>query len=89
MSAILPLDIQATARRKLRIPNNAVSLHDMSASPSNRLEYLKSRQKDEYSICIKGPWRLCFTWENKAAHKVKIINDQQRRYHEFTQYSPR
>ena len=88
-SSTLPLNIQATARRKLRIPNNASSLHDMSVSPANHLEYLKSHQKSEYSICIKGSWRLSFTWENNAAHNVKIIDEQQRRYHGFTQYSSR
>jgi proteic killer suppression protein len=37
----LPIEIQEVARRKLRMINNAYTIHDLSIPPSNRLEKLK------------------------------------------------
>jgi proteic killer suppression protein len=41
ISRRLPTDIQAVARRKLRMLNNARQLNDLRIPPSNRLEALK------------------------------------------------
>lgn len=35
-------DLQETARRKLRMPNNSVDVKDLMNPPSNRLEKLKA-----------------------------------------------
>jgi len=40
-----PNNIQAIARQKLRILNNAVSLEDLRIPPANRLEALKGERK--------------------------------------------
>ena len=55
----LPQAIQAVARRKLRMLNNAHSLDDLRIPPANRLEALKGKRKGQYSIRIKDQWRIC------------------------------
>lgn len=56
----LPQAIQAVARRKLRMLNNAHSLDDLRIPPANRLEALKGKRKGQYSIRINDQWRICF-----------------------------
>jgi len=48
----LPLDIQNTARKKLRMMNNAQNLNDLKIPPNNRLEALKGNLSGFYSIRI-------------------------------------
>lgn len=70
----LPPDIQQVARRKLRILNNAHDVVDLRAPPNNRLEKLKGDRAGQYSIRINGQWRICFRWQNDAAHDVEIVD---------------
>jgi len=70
----LPPDIQAIARRKLRMLNNALNLNDLRIPPANRLEALKGRRKRQHSIRINNQWRLCFVWSNNDAHDVEITD---------------
>lgn len=58
----LPIQIQQTARRKLRMINNAQSINDLRIPPANRLEKLKSDLKGHYSIRINEKWRIIFRW---------------------------
>ena len=44
ISRRLPRDIQAIARRKLRMLNNAHKLDDLRIPPANRLEALKGKR---------------------------------------------
>lgn len=69
-----PGDIQAVARRKLRMLNNAVSLDDLRIPPANRLEALKGDRKGQHSIRINDQWRLCFRWKNADACDVEIVD---------------
>ena len=48
----LPLEIQKTGRRKLRMLNNSQDLNDLKIPPSNKLEKLKGALKEYYSIRI-------------------------------------
>ena len=50
------------AEKRLRALEAAVSLLDLRALPSNRLEALKGNRKGQYSICINDQWRICFAW---------------------------
>jgi len=68
----LPPKIQHIARRKLRMLNNARQLNDLRIPPNNRLEELKGKRKDEYSIRINKQWRICFKWEDNHVYDVKI-----------------
>ena len=70
----LPADIQAVARRKLRMLNNAATLNDLRVPPANRLEALKGDRKGQYSIRINEQWRICFRWNDGDAHDVEIAD---------------
>jgi len=70
----LPIDIQAIARRKLRMLNNAHRLDDLRVPPANRLEALKGKRKGQYSIRINDQWRICFVWTDGNASEVEIVD---------------
>lgn len=70
----LPHDIQAVARRKLRMLNNAASLQDLRLPPANRLEALKGNRQGQHSIRINDQWRICFAWRNGNAKSVEIVD---------------
>lgn len=70
----LPHDIQAVARRKLRMLNNAASLQDLRSPPANRLEALKGSRQGQHSIRINDQWRICFVWRNGNAEGVEIVD---------------
>ncbi|TKS53237.1 type II toxin-antitoxin system RelE/ParE family toxin [Luteimonas yindakuii] len=70
----LPMDIQQTARRKLRMLNAAAVLDDLRIPPANRLEALKGERKGQYSIRINDQWRICFRWTEGGASDVQIVD---------------
>jgi proteic killer suppression protein len=70
----LPRDIQAVARRKLRMLNNAHSLDDLRIPPANRLEALRGNRRGQHSIRINDQWRICFVWVDGNANKVEIVD---------------
>jgi len=74
VSRRLPNDIQAIARRKLRMLNNAHRLDDLRVPPANRLEALKGKRKGRYSIRINDQWRICFVWADGNASEVEIVD---------------
>lgn len=74
LSKKLPIEIQQTARRKLRMLNNSIDIMDLRIPPANRLEKLKGDLKEFYSIRINNQWRIIFKWENGNAFEVKIVD---------------
>ena len=70
----LPNQIQATARRKLRMITNAHALEDLKQPPGNRLEPLKGDRKGQYSIRINDQWRIVFEWKDGNAFSVEIVD---------------
>jgi len=74
MSRRLPQEIQAIARRKLRMLNNAATLADLRIPPANRLEALKGDRKGQHSIRINDQWRICFIWTDAGAKAVEIVD---------------
>lgn len=70
----LPPDIQQVARRKLRMLNNAHAVQDLRVPPNNRLEKLKGNRDGQHSIRINNQWRICFRWQDDAAHDVEIVD---------------
>jgi proteic killer suppression protein len=68
------LEIQETARRKLRMLHNSQDLQDLMIPPSNRLEKLKGNLKDFYAIRINDQWRILFKWNHGNAEQVEIID---------------
>lgn len=70
----LPQDIQRKARMKLEILDAAERLEDLRIPPSNRLEMLSGDREGQYSIRINLQWRICFKWQDNAAHEVEIVD---------------
>ena len=70
----LPPEIQQTARRKLRMLNNARSLIDLRVPPANRLEALKGDRKGQHAIRINDQWRICFVWTDTGPANVEIVD---------------
>ena len=74
VSKKLPFDIQNTARRKLRMINNAQNINDLRIPPANRLEKLSGNLKEFYSIRINKQWRIIFKWVDSNAFDVEILD---------------
>lgn len=70
----LSVDLQEIARRKLRMLNNSQNIADLQIPPSNRLEKLKGKLKDYYSIRINDQWRIIFKWDAGNASEVEVID---------------
>lgn len=70
----LPNQIQATARRKLRMLNNARTLDDLRIPPANRLERLSGDHDGQWSIRINDQWQVCFAWTDGNAEQVEICD---------------
>jgi len=54
--------------------NNESDEKDLRIPPSNRLEKLKGKLEDYYSIRINNQWRIIFQWLNNDSYDVKIID---------------
>jgi proteic killer suppression protein len=70
----MPIEIQNTGRRKLRMLNNSQDIADLRIPPSNWLERLTGKLSGFYSIRINKQWRIIFQWENGNASEVEIID---------------
>lgn len=70
----LPIAIQETARRKLRMINNAQHITDLRIPPANRLEKLSGGLKGFHSIRINDQWRIIFKWQGGNASEVEIMD---------------
>jgi proteic killer suppression protein len=74
VSRRLPTQIQAIARRKLRMLDAAHRLEDLRIPPANRLEALRGDRTGQYSIRINDQWRICFRWEDGHCADVGIVD---------------
>ncbi|MDH5775434.1 MAG: type II toxin-antitoxin system RelE/ParE family toxin [Nitrospirota bacterium] len=63
-----------TAERKLAMLDSATELHDLLATPANRLEKLKGNRAGQHSIRINDQWRICFKWKEDGPHEVEITD---------------
>ena len=70
----MPIEIQKTGRRKLRMLNNSQDISDLRIPPSNRLEKLSGKLSEFHSIRINKQWRIIFIWEKGNANEVQIID---------------
>ncbi|MGB8414472.1 MAG: type II toxin-antitoxin system RelE/ParE family toxin [Candidatus Binatus sp.] len=66
--------IANVAHRKLREIHRAARLSDLGALPGNRLEALKGKRAGQHSIRINDQYRVCFTWDQKNAYDVEIVD---------------
>ncbi len=74
LSRRIPNQIQALARRKLRMLNAAQRLDDLRIPPANRLEGMKGKRTGQYSIRINDQWRICFLWNEGQCDEVEIVD---------------
>ena len=74
VSRKLPIDIQATALRKLRMLNNAVLPRDLAVPPNNGLEAMKHDRKGQYSMRVNDQWCICFRWTEGGPADVDIVD---------------
>jgi proteic killer suppression protein len=74
ISRRLPNQIQAIARRKLRMLNAAQRLDDLRIPPANRLEALRAKRTGQHSIRINDQWRICFVWHDGQCDEVEIVD---------------
>lgn len=52
----------------------ATTIDDLRIPPANRLEKLKGGREGQWSIRINDQWRVCFTWRDRNAHSVEIVD---------------
>lgn len=74
VSKKLPFEIQNTARRKLRMINNASNINDLRIPPADHLEKLSGNLVGFYSIRINDQWRIIFQWHSSHANEVDIVD---------------
>ena len=60
------------AEKRLRVLDAAMSLRDLAALNSNRLEALKRNRKGQHSIRINDQWRVCFEWPKNAPGPTNV-----------------
>jgi proteic killer suppression protein len=70
----IPIQIQETARRKLRMVHNSKDLNDLRIPPSNRMEKLIGNLEGYNSIRINKQWRIIFKWRSGHSFEVEIID---------------
>jgi proteic killer suppression protein len=68
----LPPDIQATARRKLRLLAAVERPVELASPRGNRFEQLKGYDPPRYSIRVNDQWRITFRWVDGGAEDVRI-----------------
>jgi toxin HigB-1 len=66
--------ITTAARYKITIIRAATSLEDLRTPPGNRLEALKGDRRGQHSIRINDQYRICFTWRDRYAYDVEIVD---------------
>ncbi len=72
----LPVEIQASALRKLRVLNRVARLDHLRAPPGNRFEALQGDRAGQHAIRINDQWRICFRWRDGGAEDVEICDDR-------------
>ena len=67
-----PADLARPARKKLARLHAAKDLRDLLSPPGNRLEKLRGKRKDDYSIRINDQWRIVFRFAGGNAEEVRV-----------------
>lgn len=70
----MPPTVRKTAWKKLAILHAAIELSNLEVPPGNRLKALKGNRKGQHSIRINDQYRICFVWQNQAAHQVEVVD---------------
>ncbi len=62
------------AEKRLEILDNAKTINDLIALPSNRFEALRGNRAGQYSIRVNQQWRICFEWRDADAYNVELVD---------------
>jgi proteic killer suppression protein len=68
------VNIESSARRKLRQLQIAEHLQDLRVPPGNRLEALRGDRAGQHSIRVNDQYRICFRWTASGAEDVEIVD---------------
>jgi len=68
------VNIESTARRKLRQLQIAVQLQDLRIPPGNRMKALAGDRAGQYSIRVNDQFRVCFRWTLDGPEDVEIVD---------------
>ncbi len=69
-----PPDILRKAVVRLEQLNYVDRVESLRIPPSNRLERLKGKGKEFWSIRINSQWRIIFKWTDSGPAEVRIID---------------
>lgn len=70
----LPPDILRRAALRMAQLDAANHIEDLRQPPSNKLEALRGKRLNQWSIHINDQWRICFGFENGQAVNVEIVD---------------
>lgn len=70
----IPETLWKSAWFKLDLLNSAADLRDLKSPPGNRLEKLRGKLKDYYSIRINDQYRIIFRFYEGHAYHVEITD---------------
>ncbi len=70
----LDSNLQQKALLKLRYIHLAKEVTDLLIPPGNRLEQLKGKRKNQYSIRVNKQYRICFNWSETGACDVEFTD---------------
>lgn len=70
----LPQTIWSVSSRKLDMLNAASELRDLFSPPGNRLEKLRGKLDNYYSIRINNQYRIVFQFHDGNAYEVRITD---------------
>ncbi len=70
----LPTNLHSLAVRKLDQLNAVTKIEDLNVPPNNKLEKLKGKLSDYWSIRINNQYRIIFKWVQNSAVDVDIVD---------------
>jgi proteic killer suppression protein len=68
----VPHELWPVVRRKLKMLDVASQLEDLLVPPGNRLERLRGKLGDRYSIRVNSQYRVTFQWKKGDAYEVRV-----------------
>ena len=73
-TAIVAINVERSALRKLNQLDLARRIEDLRAPPANRLEQLKGDRAGQWSLRVNDQFRICFRWTGGDAEDVEIVD---------------
>ena len=68
----VPRELWPVVRRKLKMLDVAAQLEDLAVPPGNRLERLKGKLADRYSVRVNDQYRVTFLWKHGHVYELRV-----------------